>query len=225
MDTPLLLSLEQKVDPKHTAIVVVDVLNDFCAKGSYFDRLGNDLRAIQAMVPRLVEFIDAARRRRVPVVFIRNNYDAAFLSANVKERFHRKKYGMPPCQPGTWGAEFYMVKPDPHELIVTKHRYDALEGTDLDVILRSKGIHTILLTGVTTECCVESTGRHAYMKGYYVVLVRDATGTYDPALQQMTERNVDDLFGVVADTDQVKEIWKRLGPPEVAAREREAAAV
>jgi len=225
MDTPLLLSLEQKVDPKHTAIVVVDVLNDFCAKGSYFDRLGNDLRSIQAMVPRLVEFIDAARRRRVPVVFIRNNYDAAFLSANVKERFHRNKYGMPPCQPGTWGAEFYMVKPEPHELIVTKHRYDAFEGTDLDVILRSKGIHTILLTGVTTECCVESTGRHAYMKGYYVVLVRDATGTYDPALQQMTERNVDDLFGVVADTDQVKEIWKRLGPTEAAAREREAAAV
>jgi ureidoacrylate peracid hydrolase len=223
MESPFLSSLQEKVDPGHTALIVVDVQNDFCAKGAWFDRMGKDLSQIQAMVPRLLGLIASARRQGLQVVHVRLDYGEPFLSPNMKEYYARKRTGRDLCQPGTWGSEFYLVRPEPPELVLTKHRYDAFEGTHLDLILRSRGIHTVLVTGVTTECCVESTARSAYMKGYYVVLVSDCTATYDPALQEAAERNIDLYFGVLTPSEEIVKIWETSSPKEARARRRTAA--
>ncbi|MFQ5914723.1 MAG: cysteine hydrolase family protein [Nitrospinota bacterium] len=208
MDARVFSSLREKAAPNHTALIVVDVQNDFCAAGAWFDKMGKDLTQIQAMVPRLVDFIAAARRHGVRVIYVRLDYGEPFVSANMEERTDRKDIAAEPCQPGTWGADFYLVKPETDDLIVTKHRYDAFEGTDFDLILRSNGIYTLLVTGVTTECCVESTARTAFMKGYSVILVSDCTATYDPAFQHGTERIIEEYFGVVSPSGQIGEIWE-----------------
>ncbi len=210
MEAPLFTSFPDKVDPAHSAVVVIDYQNDFCADEGWFGKIGRNLKDMQAMAPRLVKFVDAARAHGVPVVWVRNAYDDVYLATNQKERTQRKELGSTPCLSGTWGQEFYVVQPKEDEVIVTKHRYDGFEGTDLDVVLKSNGVHTLLMTGVTTECCVESTFRHGFFLGYYIVLVDDCCGTYDPALQGATKRIVSEYFGVVSNAQELEATWAAL---------------
>ena len=80
------------------------------------------------------------------------------------------------CATGTWGAEYYRVQPTNDDCEVVKHRYSAFVGTTLEVILRSLARQTVVVTGVTTNVCVESTVRDAYMRDYRPLLVEDCTG-------------------------------------------------
>ncbi|MGH7089757.1 MAG: cysteine hydrolase family protein, partial [Stellaceae bacterium] len=77
------------------------------------------------------------------------------------------------CRAESWGAEFYAVAPAAEDRVVIKHRYDAFFGTDLDLILRTRQVDTVILTGVTTNVCVESTARQAFFHGYRLVLAAD----------------------------------------------------
>ena len=113
------------------------------------------------------------------------------------------------CQAGSWGAEFYRVEPDADEPIVLKHRYSGFVDTNLELILRSRGIKTLVVTGVATNVCVESTARDAYMRDYYVVLVDDCSATYDPAKHAATLANIADHFGVVVRSDEIFDAWRR----------------
>ncbi|MDP6085825.1 MAG: cysteine hydrolase [Nitrospinota bacterium] len=219
MQAPLFTSFDEKVFPDHSAIIVVDVQNDFCATDGWMGKGGRNLplEDIQEMGPRLEKFIDAARVHDVRVVWIRCAYDDVFIGNNQKERTQRRVHGRAPCLSDTWGQEFYILKPKEGEVIVTKHRYDAFEGTNLDVVLKSNGIHTLLMTGCTTECCVESASRHGFFLGYYVVLVDDCCGTFDPALQEGTKRIIDEYFGVVSTAKEVQASWETVADERAAA--------
>ncbi|MFQ5692736.1 MAG: cysteine hydrolase family protein [Nitrospinota bacterium] len=222
MDAPLFKSFQDKVDPAHTAVVVIDVQNDFCADEGWFGKMGRNLKDMQAMVPRLVAFVESARSYGAPVIWVRCAYDDVFIANNHRERTQRKKYGCAPCLSDTWGQEFYGVRPEKGEVVVTKHRYDAFEGTNLDVVLKSNGIHTLLMTGVTTECCVESASRHGFFLGYYIVLVEDCCATYDPALHAGTKRLIDEYFGVVSSAREVETTWAATADERGSASESAA---
>jgi len=150
MDVPLFTSFEEKVDPAHAAVIVVDVQNDYLAEGGFFDQIGWNLKDMQGMIPRLVDFVEIARAHNVPVIWFRNTYDPVYLGSPQKERTLRRGFGKTPAQSGTWGQEFYVVQPNEGEVIVQKHRFDDFEATNLDAVLKSNGIHTLLMTGVTT---------------------------------------------------------------------------
>ncbi len=207
---PILSTLAQKVDPAHTALVVVDVQNDFCADGGYLSDLGNDMSMIQRMVPRLNSFIARARETRVPVVFIRCIYDSVYFSgpwADKRSALNASGKGL--CLSDTWGAEFYLVSPEPEEVIVTKHRFSAFVGTNLDLILRSMGIKTLLISGVATNVCVESTARDGYQLDYYVVFLEDCAANMNLELHNATLENVNRYFGVVSSSAEVLSAWKK----------------
>jgi ureidoacrylate peracid hydrolase len=115
------------------------------------------------------------------------------------------------CALGSWEGDFYGdIHPEPGEPIVTKHRYSAFYNTDLDSILRSHGIRTIVLTGVATNVCVETTAREGFVRDYYVVLVADGTATYSPEDHQATLRNIDRFFGEVKSITDITSEWPRL---------------
>ena len=112
------------------------------------------------------------------------------------------------CAEGSWGGDFYAgVRPAPGDPLVTKHRFNAFHNTDLDVILRAHGIRTIILTGVATNVCVESTARDGFMRDYYVVFTADGTATYAEDDHRATLRNIDRFFGQVADLAELRAIW------------------
>ena len=143
----MLKTLADKVRPQHCAILIVDMQNDFCAEGGAMHREGRDVTLVKQMVPRLAQLITVARAAKVPLVWIRNVYNTGpnwYLSETWLEQAERRRNGayltIPVCEPNAWNGDFYEVRPEPDEVIVTKHRYGAFESTDLDLVLRSKGI-------------------------------------------------------------------------------------
>jgi ureidoacrylate peracid hydrolase len=214
---PLLTSLDQKIDPAHAALVVVDMQNDFCASGGMMDLEGADLGSVQAMAERLPEVLDAARSAGTLVVFIRNVYSTdrnVYLSDVWLEQMLRRRgdsYTVRDvCGADSWQGDFYRgIKPRSEEPVVTKHRYGAFHNTDLDTILRAHGIRTVVLTGVATNACVETTAREAFVRDYYVVFTADGTACYSQEAHEATLRSIDTYFGVVVPLDDVVEVWRR----------------
>ena len=208
-DEDLLLTLDQKVVPPHAGLVAVDVQNDFCAEGGFFHQAGYDLSNIQRAVPPLVRLLDGARRAGVLVIFIQAIYDPEVLSGPMRERNRRRNLEMPRCLTGTWGADFFSVRPQPGEPVIIKHRYSAFAGTDLEQVLRRRGIRSLLLTGVSTDTCVESTARDAYFLDFYVTLVADCCGALGEGDHRGALARADRDFATVATSAEIIEGWER----------------
>jgi ureidoacrylate peracid hydrolase len=217
-------TLEDKVRPGRSALIVIDMQNDFCAAGGMMDREGLDLTDVQKMADRLPAFIQAARAAGVLVVFVRNVYSTAnniYLSDSWLEQASRKRQGSytrrEVCAEDSWEGDFYGdIRPLPSEPVVTKHRYSAFYNTDLDTVLRANGVRSIVLTGVATNVCVETTAREGFVRDYYVVMVKDGVATYSDEDQQATLRNIDRFFGEVAAMAEIEAIWQKRSntPPD-----------
>ncbi len=197
--------------PETAALIVVDVQNDFCDPTGVCATAGKDTSAAVEMVPRLEALLDAARAAGVLVVFIQTTHDEstdspAWLSRRSVDSLLATS-GLSTCRTGTWGAEFYRVSPGPDEPVVIKHRYSAFTGTNLDVVLRSAGITSLLLTGVATDVCVESTLREGLFHEYHVTLVEDCCASYDVASHAATVATVERYFGAVTTSSELANAW------------------
>lgn len=206
------LSLAERIDPKTTALVVVDVQNDYChADSPMVTKAGLDVGAAQAMLPRLLHLVDAARAAGALVIWVRMVRTEFTRSEVEREQRERVRPGAADiCREGTWGAEFYRVEPAEGEPIVNKARYSGFVDTGLELILRSRGITTLVFAGVATNVCVESTARDAFMRDYYVVLVEDCSAAYFPDLHAAALRNIELHFGLVITAADVFETWQPL---------------
>lgn len=204
----MLSTLVEKVEPKHTALIIVDVQNDFCHPDGAVAKSGQAVSDAQAMVPRLMELIEAARSGGTLVVFVQVTHNELNSSEVWREKQLRSEH-IPNCVEGTWGAEFYMIVPIPREPIVTKHRYSAFAGTNLDLILRSNGIKTLVMTGVSTNVCVESTARDGFMHDYYIVFVSDCTAAYGIDRHLSTLANIESNFGIVVSDEELMSVWSK----------------
>ncbi|MFQ5693700.1 MAG: cysteine hydrolase family protein [Nitrospinota bacterium] len=198
------------VAPGRCALLVVDVQNDFCHPEGVFGRRGFDLSMIGEMVPRLCRFIEAAKRASVPVVYLRyaRRREGEWPAL---ERLRRLRFGEAKERvlwEGTWGAAFYGgIRPDPEDVVVTKPRYGGFMRTDLEAVLGRLGAKTLILSGVATNVCVETTAREAFMLDYDVVLVSDGCAAYSRALHEGALENVRENFGVVLTAEEVLEAW------------------
>lgn len=208
MKTPFLKTLAEKVGPGNAALIVVDVQLDFCSKDGAFGKAVRDFSMVDAMLPNLQRLIDGARKVGVAVIFIQAIYDPVYLPPAWYERNARRGVEFPRCITGTPGADFYKVKPLPGETIVQKHRYSAFVETELDMLLRSRQISTVIMTGVATNVCVKSTARDAFMRNYYVSFVDDACATYDADQHKATLVNIAQNFGEVNKVQDILDAWR-----------------
>jgi ureidoacrylate peracid hydrolase len=210
-DTTLLSTLEQKAAPGNAGLLVIDVQNDFVADGGFFDKIGADVKTAQKAVPNLVRLIEKARSAGVPVIFVQAIYDPQDLSDPMRERNLRREVPMPRCLTDSWGADFYEVRPAPGEPVVIKHRYSAIINTGLDALLKSRGIRSLLLAGVATDTCVESTGRDAYFIDYYVSIVSDCCAAFDQGDHAGALKRFDRDYGAIVTSHEVIGAWERIG--------------
>lgn len=212
--TPL-WTLAEKVRPEHCALVVIDVQNEFCAPGGMMDCEGLPLDAVEAMARRIPATIDAARAAGATVVFVRNTYstgDNHYLSDVWLEQATRRRAGSytlrEVCAEGSFGWRFFEgIEPLAGEPVVTKHRFGAFHATDLDVILRSKGVRTVVFVGVASNVCVETSAREAFLRDYYVVFTSDGTAAYDDESHRNTLAVIDRYFGEVVPVADVEAAW------------------
>ena len=204
----ILRALPARVDPAHTAVLVVDMQNDFCAEGGYIHKTRNaDMSESPALAARISSLVESGRARGVPIVWIRANYEPRYLSAQALLKRERHP-GLVCCAGGSWGWEFFGVSPRSDDILIEKHSFSAFFGTELDRLLRFRGIKTLVLTGVATNTCVESTLRDGYFLGYYIVLVEDCCNSAARHLHQATLENVRANFGDVVNAAELKDIWR-----------------
>jgi ureidoacrylate peracid hydrolase len=215
--TSLPIPIAAKLDPRRTALVVIDVQNDFCSPGGYMDREEHDLSMVREMLPRLQRMVEAARAAGVRVIWVRSEYGTEgnwFLSQVWLDRAARSmrgghiKYRV--CEPGSWGAAWcdgLGPSQSTTETTVTKHRYGAFYQTELELILRALGIQTVAVTGVSTNTCVETSAREAFLRDFYVVLVEDCCATYSAREHEATIWNIEKYFGQVLTQAEVASVW------------------
>lgn len=211
--------------PDRCALLLVDPQHDFCSpEGAVARRFGFDMREILAAVPRLNDLIAAARSHSVLVVWIRGVASDPRMFPNQKARRGTGE-SIWLLREGSPGAEWFegMIRPLEDESVVTKDTYDAFEYTDLDLILGSHGISTVVMTGFTTNVCVETTARHAFTKGYYVVAVSDCTGAPTAGEHEAALHNIAAYFGHVVDSHRLLEVWNagRSDEPQTTSDRRE----
>ncbi|MCC7359272.1 MAG: cysteine hydrolase [Anaerolineales bacterium] len=199
--------------PRHTALLVIDMQNDFCHPGGLAARVGNDVSDIAAMLPRLQQLCAEAQAAKVRVIFVRQTH-SEWDDSGPRRALPRYKTFYP-CREGSWGAEFWGVRPRPNDYVLTKHRQSAFIGTPLDLVLRSQGIQSLVLTGTNTHVCVDCTARDGFQRDYYVVLTSDctATGTSQPGRQEAALANHAGRYGWVATSDEIAKVWREVPQP------------
>ncbi len=213
MPQEILGTLEEQIDPKHSALVVIDPQNDFCAADGAAARLmGLDVSRIQSVIQPLNAFIKMAREAGLMIVWTRSLVDPDKARPSFKARsfiLDAQAKNIDLVREGSDGAEWYteVVKPLPDEYVITKYHYDAFEDTDLALLLGSRGIKTLLMTGFLANVCVETTARHGYIKGFYIVVVSDCTDTATEQEYEATLYNIKKYFGKVATSSEIKKVW------------------
>lgn len=208
--------LFELVDPAHTALVVVDMQRDFCVPGWAFDKLGVDITMYPPMIPRLARLIEGARAAAVPVIYIQmtvlpNRASESPAQIRFNLRLHLASHGegepLRYTQDGSEGqAILDELAPEDGDLIVKKYRSSGFWGTNLDLLLRSNGIKSVVVTGCTTEGCVESTARDALFNDYYVVVAEDCVASDDREQHDASMLLMRNRFDI-ASTDEILAVW------------------
>jgi ureidoacrylate peracid hydrolase len=205
------------IEPARTALVVVDMQNAYLSPGGYLDRVGFDVSGSGPVVEAAARVLAAARAAGLFVVHLQNGFDAALTEAGgptspVWHKSNALKHmrANPETRGtlithGTWDHEFVeALRPRPGEAVVGKARYSGFAGTNLEQLLRARGISHVILVGVNTNVCVESTLRDAYHREFFALMVGDATLQAGPdEIFRATHFNVERFFGWTALTADV----------------------
>ncbi|RMF98430.1 MAG: cysteine hydrolase [Candidatus Schekmanbacteria bacterium] len=195
------LSFDEKIDPSHTAVVIVDVQNMFC-RGPLQNVTG-------VVIEPIKNFLEKARESGVPIIFIQQDIKAFRDFSLTKELFDR--HGRAEIFKEDFDFESagkLCIEPQPGDFVIRKTTYSSFFETELENKLRELGIKTIIATGVATNVCVETTVRSAFMHGYYAVIPEDLTASYDPELRKAALINMDQNFGEVCKSDKIIDSWK-----------------
>src|SRR5690606_12591861 len=208
---------EERLAASRCAVLVIDMQNDFCAPGGYVSRLGRDVSRYEALVPRLERFIGMAREFRRPVIWIMAQYDRHLIPKPMLIRKLQTSGNGECCASGSWGAEPFGVRPEPGDPIVVKHCYSGFYGTGLEELLDELRVETLIVTGVQTNVCVESTLRDAHSRGLYVVVAEDCVMSHMEREHAATLSTVNALFGDVLGSADIVRIWRQQPKMDEAA--------
>lgn len=207
-----------RIDLDRAVLVVVDPQNAYLSKGGYIDLCGFDVSAGPEVIARIAGAIEIARAADLPVIFLQNGFapelrEAALATSPLYHksnalkfmRAHPAYHGKLITQ-GGWDHDFVPeLRPLAGDLVIRKARYSAFAGTSFDQVLRARALTTLIVVGVNTNVCVESTIRDAYHREYFALMVPEATmPSGDRAIYDSTMLNVERFFGWTTTLDQLR---------------------
>lgn len=192
--------------PARTALLVVDLQNDFCAEGGYIENVvGRSTAACRAILPAVDELIDAARAAKIPVIWAVADYTHDRIPLGQRARLKNSTDVC--CAPGSWGADFAGPRPTPGETVIVKHSYSAFHETSMEDELRRRKIETLVIAGVQTNVCVECCIRDGFVRGFYIVVPEDCVASHTPDAHAATLSTTRTLFGDVVPSGRLIARW------------------
>ncbi|HET6339274.1 MAG TPA: isochorismatase family cysteine hydrolase [Polyangiales bacterium] len=203
------------IDPERTAVVIIDMQRDFLEPGGFGETLGNDVSLLQAAVAPCKALLEGTRRRGMLIVHTREGHRPDLTDA-PKAKVERGAPSMRIGSPGPMGRILIRGEPGhdivpelyprPGEPVVDKPGKGAFYATDLQTILKNRGIENLIVCGVTTEVCVHTTVREANDRGYRCIVPSDCCASYFPEFHEVALRMVKaqgGIFGWVSDAKSV----------------------
>jgi ureidoacrylate peracid hydrolase len=214
------------VSPSTTAVIVIDMQNAYASPGGYLDLAGFDISRAPAVIENIRGVLTIARGVGMPVIYFQNGWDADYVEAGGpgSPNFHKSNAlktmrARPELQGkllarGGWDYELVDdLKPQPGDIVLHKTRYSGFFNSQLDSVLRSRGIRTLVFVGIATNVCVESTLRDGFFLEYFGIVLEEATHQAGPEfVQQASLYNIEKFFGWVSSVADFKGAFGQLAP-------------
>jgi ureidoacrylate peracid hydrolase len=217
---PLTVSVSQ------TAVIVVDMQNAYASPGGYLDLAGFDISGAAKVIENTKGVLEVARSAGVPVIYFQNGWDAEYVEAGgpgspnfyksnaLKTMRARPELHGKLLAKGGWDYELVdALKPEAGDIVLHKTRYSGFFNSQLDSVLRSRGIRNLVFVGIATNVCVESTLRDGFFLEYFGVVLEDATHQAGPDfVQKAAIYNIETFFGWVSSVADFKGALGQLSP-------------
>jgi ureidoacrylate peracid hydrolase len=190
---------QMKLNPKKAALLVIDMQNDFIKKGSmvYTPRA-------EAIVPNLKKLLSACRKAKIPIIYTAHVHQDPKVDGGMTAEWWPELRDKKVLVAGSKGAEIHSeIAPRPSDKIIYKHRYSAFYNTDLEITLRGLGVTNLIISGVMTNICCESTTRDAFFRDFRIFFLADGTGSIDDDLHLCTLRALAYAFAYVTTVEEI----------------------
>ena len=215
-----------EIDPAKTAVIVIDMQNAYASPGGYLDLAGFDISGAARVIENTKGVLEVARRAGVQVIYFQNGWDPDYVEAGGpgSPNFHksnalktmraRPELAGTLLARGTWDYELVdELKPQPGDICLHKTRYSGFFNSQLDSVLRSRGIRNLVFVGIATNVCVESTLRDGFFLEYFGIVLEDATHQAGPEfVQQAAIYNIETFFGWVSSVADFKGVVGQIAP-------------